>query len=306
MALRIGLIGGFQGGKSTLINCLLENRVAVTGIGLSTTKYLVEYYYSPRVRFSEVCGAREKDLFMDQFLHSAPPKTDVVYRIGLPSPLLQSVSLIDTPGFDAEERDDRIAEKGFADLDFAIFVLGGTRGALNKPECATLYKLSEYRIPVLIVFNSHGDTDVQWDPSSQINCLLRKNVSAQIKQMGLMRCIPLCGEDVFAINTAWCWYAISEQRGHDFLLPEAKREKALKRSVRIFFAGEEDISEKQLMERSRIGILREFLTEGGTMFGNVHTTTAIYNAFDDMCMQIVRSMEMICSRSAKPLERFKY
>ena len=306
MATRIGLIGGFQEGKSTLINCLLEDRVAVTGTGLSTTKHVVEYYYSPHIRTSVVRNNVETNLPLKQFMHVETSEPNDLYRIGLPSALLKSITLLDTPGFNADEQDNQTAQTSFAGIDFCIYLLGGTKGMLNTSERRVLSEIAECRIPVLLVFNSHGNTDDQWDPLSAENWFLRKSISSDLSKMGLMRCIPLCGENVFAVNTAWYWYAVSTQRDRVFLLPEAKGEKLLKRSVRNYFSEEDDIPGDQLMERSRIGILREFLTAGGAMFGNVHTTTAIYKAFDDMCTGTVSSMESICRRSARTSERFIY
>ena len=34
----IGIVGCYQNGKSTLVNCLLDNKVAMTGSGKATTK----------------------------------------------------------------------------------------------------------------------------------------------------------------------------------------------------------------------------------------------------------------------------
>ncbi|MBQ2850724.1 MAG: 50S ribosome-binding GTPase, partial [Thermoguttaceae bacterium] len=48
---QIGLVGCFQNGKSTLTNCLLQNRVALTGEGVSKTKKVTRYVYAKEVEY---------------------------------------------------------------------------------------------------------------------------------------------------------------------------------------------------------------------------------------------------------------
>ena len=46
LPIKFGIVGGFQAGKSTLINCLLGENVATVGDGRSTTHTIVNYLFS--------------------------------------------------------------------------------------------------------------------------------------------------------------------------------------------------------------------------------------------------------------------
>ena len=107
-----------------LINCLLEDRVAVTGGGLSTTKQIVRYCYGEK---AELVVERQGQIlppqpFTSAYIEEVSNQQDITQmEVRLPHPMLRHVELWDTPGFDAEERDDHLTEDAIRDHGDKIF-----------------------------------------------------------------------------------------------------------------------------------------------------------------------------------------
>lgn len=121
---QIGLVGCFQNGKSTLVNCLLNNRVALTGEGVAKTKKNRSIRLRTPTDFRSVdkSGAvRELDKAAIRELVLSEKDDDVAFcEMILPSPLLEGADFIDTPGFDANQADTSQTTNYFDKLDFVF------------------------------------------------------------------------------------------------------------------------------------------------------------------------------------------
>ena len=109
----VAIVGGFQIGKSTLVNCLLDDRYAPTGKGLRTTADSTLFRYGEAEEVWLFHGtnpdgerlARRQDVF-DPSREVGP---DDWFRISAYKPLLQYIDVVDTPGYNAQDTDDKSA-----------------------------------------------------------------------------------------------------------------------------------------------------------------------------------------------------
>ena len=109
--LNIGIVGCYQNGKSTFVNCLLDDVVARTGQGISTTSINTRYVYGD-VQKVEYCSGSNivKSTRLCNFLSTSeyPENIDEIV-VTLWKPLLKNINIIDTPGFNANDTDDAMA-----------------------------------------------------------------------------------------------------------------------------------------------------------------------------------------------------
>ena len=95
---QIGLVGCFQNGKSTLLNCLLKARCALIGEGVAKTKTVIRYTYNERLSFYCVWrnGKREKTTFdeIKNLMISADQDNLAYCEVGIPSPCLEKIDVV--------------------------------------------------------------------------------------------------------------------------------------------------------------------------------------------------------------------
>ena len=106
--INIGVVGEFQNGKSTFVNCLLDDLVARTGgygLSVTSTNTVYEYGNVQNVSYlsnSEILGnCRLVDFLNGDF---GPLGVEKVV-VSLWKPVLNKINIIDTPGFNANEVD---------------------------------------------------------------------------------------------------------------------------------------------------------------------------------------------------------
>lgn len=121
----VAILGSFNSGKSTLLNCLLGEQISPVGI-VPTTPCLLHFDYgdSFKARFT---GTREKMTF-HQWTHfhsflaqlkSPGGRVDIEF----PSPLLKKCRLVDTPGIDSIGGDSGLpAEQAAIRADKVIYL----------------------------------------------------------------------------------------------------------------------------------------------------------------------------------------
>lgn len=165
--LTVAIVGGFQRGKSTLVNAFLGCDVAEMGRGLSTT--------------------HENNVF----------------------PLTSSVAIIDTPGFDANGKDDGTAEKAIREADAVIYVhesktLGET--------CADVFRLAVlHGKRILFLLNCMNDQN--WSPSENDDIIrtiaAELSMKKELSMKSLKRTmIPIGGDIVVPVNVLWARFGL--------------------------------------------------------------------------------------------------
>lgn len=210
--LNIGIIGCFQNGKSTFVNCLLDDIVARTGYGISTTSINTKYIYGD-VQKVEYCSNGEivGTSLLNEFLKMVeyPQGTDEIV-ITLWKPLLKNINIIDTPGFEANDEDNMMALSSLDNIDIAIIVL--TNKGISIQERNIIVELFKRRIPYFLIMNCTDSNT--WNPNSKSNIIKVKNLYENLKSVERLPW-PIDGHNIVPVNLLWFWYA-SEQYINEF------------------------------------------------------------------------------------------
>ena len=185
---RIAICGGFQRGKSLLVNCLLQRRVARVGQGNRTTSLPVAYEWGANERV-EVLNEEGKPvsfdkggsaiLSLEEFLdgfealnrHAAveldPRLRPVAVRVLLPDERLRQIILVDTPGLDFDAKDTSLAETASDAADFVLLVTLNMQ--LSDLELKFLLGLTHKGKPCGVLFNCWGPDPDKWSPDAWLN-----------------------------------------------------------------------------------------------------------------------------------------
>ena len=158
--LRVALLGEFSSGKSRLINALLGEKVLSVGrvpVTRSVTRLVHADELSITVRHadgSEV-GVAPDDLraHTDERRREegAPEVEEVV--VGHPSPLLASVEVIDTPGFNSDnELHDQVAAQLLLEADAVLWILAPHQVG-SRSEARLLDTVGRAQGKVVVVLN---------------------------------------------------------------------------------------------------------------------------------------------------------
>ncbi|MBQ7393961.1 MAG: dynamin family protein [Lentisphaeria bacterium] len=197
----ITIAGRFQQGKSTLVNCLLEGKFAETGNGLRTTACNTVYRYGPK---------KEKFFLTADGQKLSPPKNPKNYRPGdrmvvaLPHPLLQNVTIIDSPGVGASEADDALAANAIQQSHAVLLLL--EKGTLHATEQTILEQCRASGTKLIVLFN--GKDTNKWHPEE--NKFICETIEAQLINSGFHDVIlPIAGKKVFPCNLLWAWNAVT-------------------------------------------------------------------------------------------------
>lgn len=124
---RVAIVGDFQAGKSTLVCCLLNGRMATLGEGLPTTRFPTLYRFD---QGNFVVGhSPEKMLFetsLEDFLTGRPGDRwthAVQATVSLYNPLLQKVDIVDTPGVGGDEGLEAAAREAAREADLVLLLM---------------------------------------------------------------------------------------------------------------------------------------------------------------------------------------
>jgi GTP-binding protein EngB required for normal cell division len=207
---RLVIVGEFNAGKSTFINALVGADVAAAGI-LPTTALLFHLRWAPLAfaRIVPVAGeAFDRVVAIDALRHALPSTRQAAIdrvELYLPSPALAGLEVVDTPGFNAQDRAHaEFAWQAFREADLAIWIVDATQ-ALKNTERAVLEEAAKARLPVQIVVNKAdrltghdlgrvmtaveaGVRDVQlpsWSPPFAVSA--RKALSGKLEDASAMR-----------------------------------------------------------------------------------------------------------------------
>jgi GTPase Era involved in 16S rRNA processing len=216
--LNVGIIGGFQNGKSTFVNCLLDGLVARTGgEGVSVTSVNTKYVYGDIQSVSYLSAGREqKKVTLSEFVETKtfPNGIDEIV-VSLWKPILKTINIIDTPGFNAKQKDTAMAINSLKGLDVAIVVVNNRglekQGNENPAEKDIMKIMTQRHIPFFVLMNCTDTGGLRWLPKSQFNQDMFKKISADIQTEHLTP-VSINKFPVWACNLKWFWYATENYR----------------------------------------------------------------------------------------------
>jgi small GTP-binding protein len=207
----IAVVGRFQIGKSTLINCLLDDRVARTGTGIATTKVSTIYTYGqiPSIEVARTWKDglvvwEDTDFHLRDFLNPGKGWEGIsATRISLWKPLLQQINLIDTPGIDANADDTAQAVASLDRADF-VMVLLENRGICDA-ERRLFADIRKRNLPFAVIVNCRDANGKRWLP--EFNGEIVRAVSAELSNLGHLPTVISGKSGVWACNLLLFWHA---------------------------------------------------------------------------------------------------
>ena len=165
----IGIVGNFQRGKSTLVNCLLEGAYALTGKRLATTKKSVYYRWGTKFNAREVdrSGCSKKIAEAKFRSGSITPTRNIShYEVEVCSEILKNVSIADTPGFDNDATDTATTLESLKTLDFVFLIVDKE---FQKSDTEVVTYLQANSVPFSVVYNCSLNRGAFWHPLSTVN-----------------------------------------------------------------------------------------------------------------------------------------
>ena len=219
--IRVGLCGEFQVGKSLLLNCLLEDNQAFVGDHFPTTPFPIAYRWGSRpcaelLRNNGTLARKfESSKHLVDYLRKAHAseagkakvRQFAEARVFLPNPKLRSVEVVDTPGFNAQEDDEKKADLALRTLDFAVLVTRNDR-QFSQLEKNLIQKIADTHLPFAIVMNCHDSAE--WKPSHRQNLQIAKTNAAEMRDQD-RHPIPIGSNQVITVNAVW--HKVAREKG---------------------------------------------------------------------------------------------
>ncbi len=204
--INVGIVGGFQNGKSTFVNCLLDDLVARTGgDGISVTSVNTKYTYGDYQKVSYLTeGKKSHSVSMSDFVNTIKfsNKIDEIL-IKLWKPILKSINLIDTPGFNANENDSQTALNAIRDIDLAIVLINNK--ALSNIEWDIMLRLTQKRIPFYLIMNCMNIMGKSWFPLSDFNHQIIQDIESNLLARNIKPQL-VSGKTIWCVNLQWFFY----------------------------------------------------------------------------------------------------
>jgi len=197
----VAVVGPFQVGKSTIVNCLLGREICATGRGLSTTHSVTRFLLgaAPFVKVRMLDGGIG-ELTIDDFQRGTMIDYELA-DVSLPLEMLTLIDLWDTPGALASggrgQMDMRRAADVYEVADFFILVVPNRQ--LVQPLLEYLVEVLKGRLFVVLMNCIEGSVL----PNSKHNATTAATIEAQLRLAALIpHTIPGC-TPVWPVNAAW-------------------------------------------------------------------------------------------------------
>ena len=209
---KISVVGCFQNGKSTFINCLLDKLVARPGDGRATTKISTRYRWGESTNVSFRTNQGLEPITLEEYLKCAnisqiSQTSAFQAEFSLPTEILRNIELIDTPGFDANEQDTDNVTRSLDEANYAIVVLTNKR-TLGEPEARMFEFIKSKNIPYAVIMNCRDiNIAMEWYPTHKKNMDIIKENEAIFERWG---CTPekIDGNSsIYPCNFLWYWFA---------------------------------------------------------------------------------------------------
>ncbi len=212
--MKIAIIGTFQVGKSTLVNCLINDSLAGVGIGNPTT-HTLNYYKnsdSPEILCRDIEGkCLYKQAWDDEAREFPIPQGTVRLMYELPvSCDLYGNTLIDTPGLDSAGKDASWDTLRTVDIikdntvDLLILVVSSTQLDFAIRNNVLPY-IKESRKNLIVLMNCNRKE--QPDPKSEINRETALQIDEELRLLGVRHSrVSMESESkVLPCNSVWGW-----------------------------------------------------------------------------------------------------
>ena len=217
----VAVYGGFQTGKSMLVNCLLGRYVAQTGTGCATTEMTTRYRYGENTSFQyrnpdgRLIPVSQEEAYGANLFMKVRKGPFFQLEARCASPLLRGVQIIDTPGFHARSRDDETARSILREAHYILYVI--RNAGFTDYEKRSLQSLFETGVPVSVIMNCFSNNAIeQWLPRYPTNDRIRSENESWLKSNGLHP-MPICGESIYPCNPLFFWacqtdFSVSAER----------------------------------------------------------------------------------------------
>lgn len=293
----LGVVGRYQLGKSSLVNCLLDDAYSPTGEGLVTTTVLTRFYYGEAEevlvhRFGsndEIMLERREDVHDAAAMAFLKFADNDEIRIWCWKPLLQSIDILDTPGISAKERDDRIALAGVSQSDFLIIVLSDKE--LLDSEKSLLDEITRRNTPFAVIFNCRELPDPA-DPQVEDVCC---NIGADMRSRGHNPLSVGDGRIVWSCNLLWAWHAQGHLR-RESAGGDDKCRKYVRHKIKLIEAHFKECYERgiptprELMARSKFLPIRALLQGYSWQSLEAHRMAESHRLLDGLALKWERAL----------------
>lgn len=207
--LHFGLVGDFQSGKSTLINCLLGCPIAKVGEGVSTTHSIINYRYSEFEHIELINDIGQREHIVSTDLNGIDNRKDIKeVDVFLKNNFLKATILTDMPGFGFDEKDNQMSEGFIHNLDYAIVVMTNYKAIEEESSYfKNIQILKKNNIPYYIILNCSDSSSEKWLPSHSDNLNIAKRDAECIKFYKPLK-YPFDDIIMPIVNLMWYWFAI--------------------------------------------------------------------------------------------------
>ena len=249
--IRIGLVGDFQRGKSTLVNCLLNRNIATIGDGTATTHAPVSYYYGENERVEYLSDTNEKriiDLCDWDHIDACSHVQSICVFIN--HELLNSFTIIDMPGLGANEDDNKRALATIKTLDCAIVITTNAKsiGGDLSQEYFNVSILKKYGIPYYLVLNCKEFINGEGFPGHPSNCNIMEE-NERILSFYKPLSFPFSNAHHLIVNFIWYWYAIQSTDPENTVIEDI---------VRIYHL--DKLSKPTIVEKSNFPLIQRIFS----------------------------------------------
>lgn len=282
---RVAIIGTFQVGKSTLVNCLLADELADMAVeggeGLPTTHVVSTWRHGDTEEALLFHDRQCQPLHMDLAQYSKLDRqSDKVFRnldrkeFVLNRECLRWIDLRDTPGLDAAGQEGELDKQrtmeavGREEVDFLLVLVWAEQ--LPQGVLSELGKvMSDIRKPFAVVMNCLGN------PRCQDCEGARRAAEAQLDALGLSPVPVAGGQTVWTCNLAWyLWARIGDRHGGRYEGKLKGWRDDLERSFPRGGLGKP--TWERVAEQSAVQPLVDFVTGGGTSFAPLPARVALH------------------------------
>ena len=248
----LAISGQFQNGKSTFLNCLLGGDYATEGEGTSaTTKHNTRYIYGDFSEIREITpdkseSPRGNAAFFSRGASCRDTECSTILQISAYSPMLQTMDILDSPGFAANAKDDVAADEALRLTDFVVLVVKKTLD--DKSDIPFLRNITGKGKHFTVIFNCYNSDH----PASKKSQKVCSEIFSQLKNAKLNSNYIRLAEDfpVYPVNLLWAQCALG-------YLPEDEITGKLE-AVK-YYLKKEDLTPAVLLDASNFTPVRSML-----------------------------------------------